>query len=86
MKKVLYVSISLVALLRAATANAADMPRRLPVEPVSMGFSWTGVYVGFGVGGVWEKVNRTYPNIVAPSTFSSNDSDGIIDVHVGAQW
>ena len=61
MKKVLYVSISLVALLRAATANAADMPRRLPAEP--MGFSWTGFYVGTHTG---VAVGRSTTSNVAP--------------------
>src|SRR3981189_3649365 len=84
MKKFLLGSVGLAAML-AGPAMAADM--RLPPPPPAVAYyDWTGVYVGFGVGGVWEKVNRTYPNLVAPSTFSSNDIDGIIDVHAGAQW
>jgi outer membrane immunogenic protein len=63
MKKVLYVSISLLALLRATTSNAADMPRRLPAEPVAMGFNWTGFYVGTHTG---VAVGRTTTSNVAP--------------------
>ena len=84
MKKFLLGSVGLAAML-AGPAMAADMRLPPPPPPVAY-YDWTGVYVGFGVGGVWDKVNRTYPNIVAPSTFSSNDSDGIFDVHAGAQW
>jgi outer membrane immunogenic protein len=84
MKKFLLGSVGLAAML-AGPAMAADMRLPPPPPPVAY-YDWTGVYVGFGVGGVWETVNRTYPNIVAPSNFSSNDSDGIIDVHAGAQW
>lgn len=51
MKKVLYVSISVVAVLRAMTANAADMPRRIPAsEVIQPGFSWTGFYLGTHTG------------------------------------
>jgi outer membrane immunogenic protein len=84
MKKFLLGSVGLAAML-AGPAMAADMRLPPPPPPVAY-YDWTGVYVGFGVGGVWETVNRTYPNIVAPSNFSSNDSDGILDVHAGAQW
>ena len=63
MKKVLYVSVSLVALLRAATSNAADMPSRLPVEPAPIGFRWTGFYVGTHTG---VAVGRSTTSNVAP--------------------
>src|SRR5260370_30640637 len=77
-------SVGLAAML-AGPAMAADMRLPPPPPPVAY-YDWTGVYVGFGVGGVLETVNRTYPNLVVPSSFSSNDSDGILDGHARPQW
>src|SRR5262245_23391475 len=62
MNKVIYVTITAVALLRAMTANAADMPHRLP-EPAPVGFSWNGFYFG-GHTGV--AVGKTTTSNVAP--------------------
>jgi opacity protein-like surface antigen len=85
MKKFLLGSVGLVAMLAGPAAMAADM-RLPPPPPPVVYYDWTGAYIGFGVGGVWDTVNRTYPNLVVPGSFSSNDSDGIFDVHAGAQW
>jgi outer membrane immunogenic protein len=63
MKKVLYASVGVVALLRAGTSTAADMPRRVPVEPAPVAFSWNGFYVG-GHTGV--AVGRTTTSNNAP--------------------
>jgi len=63
MKKILYVSISVVALLRAMTANAADMPHRLPAEPAPASFSWNGFYFGTHTG---VAVGKTTTSNVAP--------------------
>ena len=57
MKKLLLGSVGLAAML-AGPAMAADMRLPPPPPPVAY-YDWTGVYIGFGVGGVWEKVNRT---------------------------
>src|SRR5262245_3896375 len=52
MKKVLFASVSFVALSVASTAGAADLPRRMQAPPPAapMGFSWTGFYVGTHTG------------------------------------
>ena len=64
MKKILYVSISVVALLRAMTANAADFPRSMPVsEVIPASFSWNGFYFGTHTG---VAVGKTTTSNVAP--------------------
>jgi len=62
MKKTRYVSISVVALLRAATAEAADMPHRMPA-PEAARFSWNGFYLGTHTG---VAVGKSTTSNVAP--------------------
>jgi outer membrane immunogenic protein len=65
MKNVLYAGISLVALLGAGAAGAADLPSRIPTAPaaVPVPFTWTGFYVG-GHTGV--AVGRTTTSNTSP--------------------
>jgi outer membrane immunogenic protein len=82
MKKLFLGSMALAALI-AGPAMAADMPvKALPPPPVV--YDWSGVYVGFNIGGAWYDVERTYPNIGGASIKSSG-SDGIYGFHAGAQ-
>jgi outer membrane immunogenic protein len=65
MKNVLYAGISLVALLGAGAAGAADLPSRIPTTPVAVPvpFTWTGFYIG-GHTGV--AVGRTTTSNTSP--------------------
>ena len=70
---------------------AADMPLKAP-PPVVAYYDWSGYYLGFSLGGMWNKVDRFYPNLGAfgpgfgPATFTSSGSDTVYDVHLGTQW
>jgi outer membrane immunogenic protein len=61
MKRLLIVAIA--AVTGSAAANAADMARpyaKAPAPIVAPGYSWTGVYAGVNVGGVWSKDDVTW--------------------------
>ena len=66
---------------------AADMPIKAPPPPPVAYYDWSGAYIGFNAGGVWNEVNRTFKvgGAVNPN-FGTNDSDGIFGFHAGAQW
>jgi outer membrane immunogenic protein len=81
MKKFLLGSVALGAML-AGPAMAADMPVKAP--PPIVYYDWSGLYLGFNVGGTWYDVDRTYPN--APlENFRTSDSDAIFGFHAGVQ-
>ena len=86
MKKFLLGSVGLAAML-AGPAMAADMPIKAPPPPPVAYYDWSGAYIGFNAGGVWNEVNRTFKvgGAVNPN-FGTNDSDGIFGFHAGAQW
>src|SRR5207342_2227164 len=90
MKKFLLGSVGLAAML-AGPAMAADMPIKAPPPPPVVYYDWTGAYIGFNAGGVWNEVNRTFkvgPSAAFPGNpnFGTNNSDGIFGFHAGAQW
>ena len=65
---------------------AADMPIAPPPPPVVY-YDWSGAYIGFNVGGVWNETDRNF--LVGGRSiaiYSTNDSDGIFGFHAGAQW
>ena len=66
---------------------AADMPIKAPPPPPVAYYDWSGAYIGFNAGGVWNEVNRAFKvgGAVNPN-FGTNDSDGIFGFHAGAQW
>ena len=91
MKKFLLGSVGLAAML-AGPAMAADM-RLPPPPPPVVYYDWTGAYIGFNAGGVWNDqielspISRAWR--VGPgsaSNFRTSDSDGIFGFHAGAQW
>jgi outer membrane immunogenic protein len=86
MKKFLLGSVGLAAML-AGPAMAADMPIKAPPPPPVAYYDWSGAYIGFNAGGVWNEVNRAFKvgGAVNPN-FGTNDSDGIFGFHAGAQW
>ena len=65
MRKFLFASSAIAALMIAAPASAADLPvkaRPLPPPPV---FSWTGFYVGAHLGGAWGTTESTLKSVSA---------------------
>jgi outer membrane immunogenic protein len=85
MKKFLLGSVGLAAML-AGPAMAADMRAPPPPPPVAY-YDWSGAYIGFNVGGVWDEVTRHFPTPGGPSPdFQTSDSQGIFGFHAGAQW
>ena len=85
MKKFLLGSVALAAMF-AGPAMAADMPYKAPPPAPVVYYDWSGAYVGFNVGGVWNDVDRHFPNSPSGATFTTSDSDGIYGFHAGAQW
>jgi outer membrane immunogenic protein len=66
MRKLLLLNASVVALVVASPALAADISPRMPTKapPLSRVFSWTGCYIGAHVGGAWgSKDFRDVPGI-----------------------
>jgi outer membrane immunogenic protein len=73
--------------MMAGPAMAADMPLRAPPPPPVAYYDWTGAYIGFNVGEVWNDTTRHFPTPggVNPD-FTTNNTDGIYGFHAGAQW
>ena len=89
MKKNLLVILALTT-IAANSAVAADMPLKAPVKaPPLEVYNWSGIYLGASVGGAWTEPHRFYPNLpevgIPPTTFVSRSTDGIYDIHGGAQ-
>ena len=64
MRKFLFASSAIAALMIAAPATAADMPvkYRPPPPPVPV-FTWTGFYVGAHLGGAWGTTKSTLNSV-----------------------
>ena len=62
----------------AGPAMAADMPIKAPPPPPVAYYDWTGAYIGFNVGEVWNETTRHFPTPggVNPD-FKTNNTDGI---------
>jgi outer membrane immunogenic protein len=81
-----------VAILAAAmplAANAADLPPapapyKAPVVAPVPAYNWTGFYVGASLGGEWEKIDGNFT--LGPGNWSVENSRGMWDAHVGAQY
>jgi outer membrane immunogenic protein len=90
MKKLLLASLPLVA-MTTGPGIAADMPvKALKPPPVATNYDWSGVFIGFGIGGAWTEPRRFYPDLpqqgIPTETFVSRDTDGIYSIHGGVQW
>jgi outer membrane immunogenic protein len=87
MKKLLLTTTALVAFAAVGAAAAADLPVKAPPMPVVAApiYNWTGFYIGGSLGGAWEKIdgNFVFP---PPATWSVENSRGLWDAHVGAQY
>ena len=88
MNKLLLGSMALAAMV-AGPAIAADMPVKAPPPPPAL-YDWSGVYIGFNIGGMTYDIDRTFPNRIPGGgilpSFTTNDTDGIFGFHAGAQW
>src|SRR5712691_12630972 len=83
MKKFLLGSMALAAMI-AGPAMAADMPVKYKAPPPVVVYDWSGAYIGFSIGGMWNEVTRTYPNL-GPVDFKSKGDDVVYDFHAGLQ-
>ena len=92
MKKLLG-SIAVFALAMPLAANAADLPAapapyKAPVMAPAPAYNWTGFYFGGSLGGAWERIdgNFTNPGVLGPGNWSVENSRGMCDGHIGAQY
>jgi outer membrane immunogenic protein len=70
MRKFLYASSAITALMLAAPASAADIPvKARPLPPPAPVFSWTGFYFGAHVGGAWGTTEATLNRVTGCRTF-----------------
>jgi outer membrane immunogenic protein len=83
MKKFLLGSVALAAML-AGPAMAADMPVKVKAPPPVVYYDWSGLYVGFNIGGTWYDQTINFPNPPV-ATITNRDSDTIYGFHAGAQ-
>ena len=86
MKKSIVGLVAIGALV-AAPAVAADlrMPVKAPPAPIAPLYSWTGLYIGAGVGGEWETIDGSFV-FPPPASWEIKNSRGVADAHVGAQY
>ena len=78
--------MGLAGIAAIGVARAGDMPVKAKAPPPPVAYDWSGVYVGFSVGGMWVDVDRRFFNpVVPPFDFSTATTDGVWDVHGGAQ-
>src|SRR5262245_9192254 len=89
MKKILG-TVAALALAMPLAAQAADLPAAAPsykapaIAPVPY-YNWTGIYIGASLGGEWEKIDGSF--VFPPAaTWSIENSRGMWDAHVGAQY
>jgi outer membrane immunogenic protein len=85
MKRLIVAWLAVVA-LATGPAMAADMRVKAPLlKAPPPAYSWTGFYIGGSLGGLWDRVDGSFVN-PPPAIFSTNQSTGIADAHVGAQY
>ena len=82
MNRFIPIVVAVVATLVCERAVAAEKPAANP--------DWSGVYVGFGLGGASTARTKLYPNLpqvgIPPTTFVSHGNDAIYNFHGGVQW
>jgi outer membrane immunogenic protein len=88
MKKVLLASAGILALAATTmSANAADLPARMPAKaPAYVApqlYNWTGFYVGINGGGGWGRSDFSGP---AFPSGSFNTSGGLVGGTLGYNW
>lgn len=83
MKKLLVTA----ALLACATgvAGAADLPVKAAPAPAPEVYNWTGVYVGGGLGYVWEDYTGNFVN-PPPGSWEINQAVALAFAKAGAQY
>jgi outer membrane immunogenic protein len=100
MRKALFAGTAVVALL-GGSANAADLPRPVPVyrapPPVVTYFTWTGCYVGGNGGWLWARKEWSndiaipavapFPGVPAGTTFATHDANsGVGGIQGGCNY
>jgi outer membrane immunogenic protein len=89
------VTAAFAAVMFTGVANAADLPRKMPVKavPVAVPFSWTGFYVGAHGGGGWgnndwqDFVDPLNPTNATPGPDASyNMSGALAGGQIGYNW
>jgi outer membrane immunogenic protein len=73
-----------VAAALATPAMAADMPLKAPPPPIPV-FTWTGVYGGGFIGGMWTHTDNSFV-FPPPASFNQSASTGIGGGIIGAQY
>ena len=66
-------------------ARAADMPLKAPPPPPLPAFTWTGVYGGGYVGGLWSKTDNNFV-YAPPASWQQTASVGVGGGILGAQY
>jgi outer membrane immunogenic protein len=89
MKKLLG-TVAVLAAVMPLAANAADLPPgpapyKAPVVAPMPGYNWTGFYFGASLGGERETIDGNFVN-PPPASWSVDNSRGLWDGHVGAQY
>jgi outer membrane immunogenic protein len=83
MKNLIAAVAAVVAL--AGSAFAADMPLKAPPPPPPPAFTWTGVYGGGFIGGMWTHTDNSF--VFPPiATFDQSSSQGVGGGMVGIQY
>jgi outer membrane immunogenic protein len=87
MKRVVFASVSLLALVAAGAAGAADLPRRteMPTKApayLAQAYNWTGPYLGINAGGGWGRSSFDG----TPPTGDFNVSGALIGGTLGYNW
>ena len=76
------------AIVLAQFASAADLPRKAPVAPPIVPYSWTGFYVGVNAGYTWGPWNASSSQVIfdPSTTHSPNVNGGLVGLQAGYNW
>jgi outer membrane immunogenic protein len=66
-------------------AQAADMPLKAPLAPPLPAFTWTGIYGGGYIGGLWAKTDNDFV-FPPPASWQQSASVGVAGGIVGLQY
>ena len=71
----------------AQAASAADMPTKAPMAAPGVPFSWSGIYFGGSVGGVWGSRDFVYSVGTFPAPNPTDFTASVVGGgFLGAQW
>jgi outer membrane immunogenic protein len=86
MKRVVFASVSLLAIAAASAASAADLPRRTEMVTkapsyIAQVYNWTGPYLGINAGAGWSR-----SSFGAPFAGDSRSSGALVGLTLGSNW